>query len=462
MKRLIFSIGTVLFAGGAIAVGATGAFFSDTENSVGNTFASGAIDLKVDNESFYNGLLSATTTWEATDLTIEKFFDFNDLKPDDYGEDTISLHVDTNDAYLCANVTLTSNNDNGCTEPEGLLDQTCDNPGEGQGELASNVNFLWWADDGDNVLENDETVITQGAIGSLPLNQAYPIALADSDENIWTGVGGPVVGGGDYYIGKAWCFGTLTPAPLTPGEYPDGPAGDNDGNQTAGQPEDGGILCDGTTLGNETQTDSLTADVSFEAVQARNNPNFQCDEPELVRECTNVEVYADAFYDVNQGTRKNGTPVLAARSNANAALGAPQSLGTPYDNPPPADNNFFSLGFKSLPVGTTATTTPGGSVVLSFPGNVVDGSGADLKLWEVTGGTNYPDELVKVEVSNSLAGPWTVVAASVTRDAEIDIAPVTSAKYVRITDISPPGPFEATADGFDLDAVQALNCVYPL
>ena len=38
-----------------IAVGATGAFFSDTETSTGNTFAAGAIDLGVDNTSYYNG-----------------------------------------------------------------------------------------------------------------------------------------------------------------------------------------------------------------------------------------------------------------------------------------------------------------------------------------------------------------------------------------------------------------------
>ena len=35
--------------------GATGAFFSDTETSQGNTFTAGAIDLLVDNESYYNG-----------------------------------------------------------------------------------------------------------------------------------------------------------------------------------------------------------------------------------------------------------------------------------------------------------------------------------------------------------------------------------------------------------------------
>ena len=37
-----------------------------------------------------------------------------------------------------------------------------------------------------------------------------------------------------------------------------------------------GFICNGSSLDNSTQTDSLTADVSFEAVQSRNNPNFLC------------------------------------------------------------------------------------------------------------------------------------------------------------------------------------------
>jgi hypothetical protein len=86
-------------------VGATGAFFSDTELSSGNTFAAGALDLKVDNHSYYNGNECKEVTpgvfqwagnalfpvpgtpcdvsWNLTDLTVQKFFDFLDLKPGD-------------------------------------------------------------------------------------------------------------------------------------------------------------------------------------------------------------------------------------------------------------------------------------------------------------------------------------------------------------------------------------------
>lgn len=278
MRRIILSLMLITITGGALAFGATKAFFSDTETSTANVFTAGAIDLKVDNESYYNGVFNEETSWDLKDLTeSEKFFDFDDLKPGDYGEDTISLHVNTNDAYLCADVTLTSNDDNDPTEPELLVDTST---GAGLGELASQVNFIWWADDGDNVLEVGENIISQGPIGGLTLNQAYPLTLADSVNNIWTGTGGPIPGISTKYIGKAWCFGTLTPKPLPIDNY-SSPADNNDGQPGVGTPEDGGISCDGSLLGNETQTDSLTADIHFSAVQARHNPNFRCEEPQV-------------------------------------------------------------------------------------------------------------------------------------------------------------------------------------
>ena len=122
--------------------GVTGALFSDTETSTGNTFTAGAIDLLIDNESYYNGNVCAntgteqdpvwvwqgnalfpvpgtpcTTSFELSDLDGLLFFNFLDLKPDDEGEDTISIHVQ-NDAWICMDLTLTSNDDNSSTEPE--------------------------------------------------------------------------------------------------------------------------------------------------------------------------------------------------------------------------------------------------------------------------------------------------------------------------------------------------------
>ncbi|MBP9711163.1 MAG: hypothetical protein KBD50_02815 [Candidatus Pacebacteria bacterium] len=758
MKRILLGLITIVGAASVMYVGVTGAFFSDTETSTGNTFAAGDIDLKIDNESYYNGVANEDTSWELVDLTVQKFFNFLDLKPDDYGEDTISIHVDTNDAYMCADVTLTSNDDNGINEPESLVDQT---DGVGNGELANLVNFVWWADDGDNVLETDETPLPGGPLGALGVGQTMSLALADSATNIWTGQGGPVPGDETLYLGKAWCFGNIGTAPITQ----DGsgtlmsPAGNNNGNEVSGEPEDGGITCDGSALGNESQTDKLTADVTFNAVQARNNPNFLCAEggacefdaqvdilaasakfespevttaqqwdvfdspvdgwnvewrdagtttfgpqnrPEVAHlelhenvlgpaaegdqyaeldsdwggpsdagtgepasvsiyrsyattpgasytlkysfaarpntpaadnnlevrvegavvdttgttaggggivwvertvnfvatdastelrftdlgtsnsegtfldnvrlyqiscpngggdpeettltlqktvinddlgtaddsdftlvadgptdisgvegapavtnavvlpgnyaisesiapgystsvSCTinggapvagaNVSIaegdnvvctitnddnepvactvpnvqFADGVVTSSQGVRKNGTAVLAARSNPLAGIGIPQTAGNFYDNPPPADNTFFALGFKNN------GTTPGGSITVEFTNNViVNGPGNDLKVWEVTGGTSYPDEHVKIDVSQDGVN-WFTVAADLVRDAQADIASsgLAWAKFVRITDVSPIAPFEATADGFDLDTFSALNCAVP-
>ena len=84
MKKILTSLAIVVGIG-AIAGGATLAFLSDTETSSGNTFTAGAIDLKIDNTSYYNGEEYPTSTWQASDLTGQLFFSFDDLKPDDQG-----------------------------------------------------------------------------------------------------------------------------------------------------------------------------------------------------------------------------------------------------------------------------------------------------------------------------------------------------------------------------------------
>ncbi|MDO8728425.1 MAG: SipW-dependent-type signal peptide-containing protein [bacterium] len=271
MRRIILGLITIIGAGAVIVSGATGAFFSDTETSVGNTFAAGTIDLKVDNKSYYNGVANSNLTWQLDDLPGHLFFNFLDLKPDDEGEDTISLHVE-NDAWACMDVTLTSNNDVSSNEPElGSGDTQDDLNNNWDGELAQNIQMFWWADDGDNVLEDDETANGQGISGGIQTlmnlastTGAFSVALADSDDNVW-GTPGPMPANTEAYIAKAWCFGALTLSPLAIG--------------TGVNPSaNSGILCDGANLNNETQTDGATLDVQFEAIQSRHNPDFQCEE----------------------------------------------------------------------------------------------------------------------------------------------------------------------------------------
>ena len=263
MKRILLGLlttGTVA----AVAVYATNAFFSDVETSHDNILTAGTLDLQIDNTSYLNGLPSEKTSWISKDLVDEKFFDFTDIKPGDWGEDTISTH-NTNDSWLCADLSLTSNLENDLTSAEVALQDSSP-----AGELADHVNWIWWADDGDNVLENNERVISQPG----PLTSSH-IVLADTTGNVW-GDQGPIPHDSIRYLGKAWCLGTLTPAPLEQDEVATRtPATDNNGDHVING-LDGGVACDGSQEGNETQSDSLTADVTFRAEQSRNNSSFRC------------------------------------------------------------------------------------------------------------------------------------------------------------------------------------------
>lgn len=298
--RVLF--GAVIIAGAAaiIASGATGAFFSDTETSTNNTFAAGALDLKIDNDSYYNGNrcinvgtsvpdwqwqgnalypipgTSCTTSFPQVDLDAGYvFFDFDDIKPDDEGEDTISIHVQ-NDAWACMDLTLTSNDDNSSTEPELDVDVQ-DVPDAWDGELAKTLEFFWWADDGDNVYEEGEQPLSNGVQSLLdlaPQNDSFSVVLADAQNNAWGFPDGtPLPANETVYIAKAWCLGDLTLDPVL----------DDDGVNPSVDP---GVNCDGTLLGNETQTDGVELTIAFRAEQARNNASFLCNPPVQERTAT--------------------------------------------------------------------------------------------------------------------------------------------------------------------------------
>lgn len=293
MKKILISL-SIMGAVAAVVVGATTAFFSDTETSTGNTFTAGAIDLKIDNTSYLNGVLqdgrneTANTTWQLSDLTGQLFFDFADLKPGDWGEDTISLHVFSNDAWACMNIQQTADRDVTCNDPENEAEgyDITGNPicGSGNantnGELGSELNFIFWADDGDNVLEIDEPIIRGPDKADELFNGESQWTLADSDLNVWSDDSDdPIVGSNDYFIAKAWCYGNISSSQLEQDGLGDlwNPAMDND-NDGDVDSADGGFLCDGSDVGNASQTDQKTADVFFTAEQSRNNDDFTCDQ----------------------------------------------------------------------------------------------------------------------------------------------------------------------------------------
>jgi predicted ribosomally synthesized peptide with SipW-like signal peptide len=307
MKKIITSIGMIVFAG-ALIVGGTGAFFSDTETSTANVFTAGAIDLKIDSEQHYNNAVCVLDSeselytwqlaagavlevpqypvigsgcdgsWDLTDLQngVHKFFNFNDVKPGDEGENTISIHIDSNESWMCADIDVTSNDDISCNDPELGDDATCAEPDadDTDGDLAQNLNIFTWLDDGavdgfqnsdanlqnddlqegDNIWQAGETPLFSNGVG--PLSDAIggiSYALADASTSF-----GPLPAGMTQYIGLAWCAGAFTV---------EGP---------------GDLNCDGSTMDNAAQTDETTLDVTFRVEQARNNPAFRCTPPVVV------------------------------------------------------------------------------------------------------------------------------------------------------------------------------------
>lgn len=268
-KRLLISLTTVSLVS-IFAVKLTNSFFSDTETSQDNTFKSGKIDLKIDNTSYYNGDFSENTSWNPDDLTNHKFFDFTDLKPGDWGEDTISIKVEDNDSWLCAAIDITKDDDNDCTEPERIDDPACsENDDLFDGEVGGLVNIVFWVDDGDNVLEENETnnIFTQGTVKDVLTNASWSLSQSGTpNDRIFLqstlNENGSMIGGDTYYIAKYWCFGEITQNAVSPG---------NNSPQ-----ENPGFTCNGEGINNAPQTDSLLANISFHAEQSRHNENFLC------------------------------------------------------------------------------------------------------------------------------------------------------------------------------------------
>jgi predicted ribosomally synthesized peptide with SipW-like signal peptide len=278
MKKLLISLVTIGAVSG-LGFYATNAFFSDKETSTGNTFTAGAIDLRIDSTSHYDGMIcsvrptainpfiwkeessgSSTNptligkpcngTWLSKNLVASnRFFDYTDLKPGDSGETTISLKVEDNNAWMCSNIKTTESA----------------NP-----QIRNFLTFVWWIDNGgtvkgNNILDTEERTLFGGPVTlaqmlTSPVNfdDAINLTLADSRPlNVFTGAPGPITGNETNYIGVGWCFGKMT---LTPG---------------VGR----GFTCDGSDdANNVAQGDNVTADISFSAIQSRNNDKFECPE----------------------------------------------------------------------------------------------------------------------------------------------------------------------------------------
>ena len=439
---------------------------------MGNIFTAGSVDLMVDSEQHYNGNVCTNVatsgepiyqwvgessypvpgtlcngTWESKDLTIEKFFNFDDLKPGDYGENTISLTVHDNDSYLCAYVENLENNDNGILEPESIVDST---DGIGGGELQDNIFITIWRDtDCDNIYDEGTP-----AVAEIP---GYCRYLQDPSVDACRGSNTEeeCISYADY--GCGW-IDAIPEVPAILAEevlVSNVPINGNNGVWSLDQLKGGEKTCIGVSweipeeTGNVIQTDSLSGDIRFYVEQVRNNPNFVC--PGIVDFCytPGQSVFASTVLSYNQGPQQNSLPVAAARS-------VPEQ-GLVYDAAE-AESSFFSLGFD-------------GWMIVAFDDIFVDGPGVDdLKITEDTWGSPYPLEKADVFISQDGVN-WTLLGVADNTNLDLihtitvfDLADVGMdwAKYVKIVDTSELSAFDGypTADGYDLNAVEALSPGY--
>lgn len=255
MKKILLSF-VLLIGLGAVVTSATVAFFSDTETSAGNVFTAGTIDLKVDSfGATYNGQdLNDGSTFSARDLTNQKFFTFEDIKPGDYGTRHLSLHAKSNPAWACLLVTNKEDNENDLNEVEEVAGDVTPEAGE----LSKYISVFGWQDDNSNGQydpDEEEKVLKLGGDPDFDLlsffDVFYDLDVADSASD--TDPLPPTGPAATRNIGVSWCAGNQTV------------------NHNTGQ-----ISCDGSHIGDDAQTDSLSADVVLYAEQVRNNPNFKC------------------------------------------------------------------------------------------------------------------------------------------------------------------------------------------
>ncbi|MFC1720748.1 TasA family protein [Patescibacteria group bacterium] len=132
MKKILMSVAMLVVVGAAVA-GATGAFFSDTETSTGNTFTAGTIDISVNemnpwNESFVLADMKPSYT------------DYINLRIDNDGSDANPVNI-----YKLLDVTLEetgTQSEPECTEESGTWDNSskvCSTPSHENNDLSGSI-----------------------------------------------------------------------------------------------------------------------------------------------------------------------------------------------------------------------------------------------------------------------------------------------------------------------------------
>ena len=240
-RKMLVGLGAVGVASAGAGLGTT-AYFNDTETFENNTLTAGSLDLFVNYEASYDsdGTVvnqAETAAGEQDGTPAGMFYDLEDVKPGDSGEVKFCFEIVDNPSYMWACGDL-SQAENGINEPESAVDDTPD-----LGELGDSiVASLAYCDEDGEPLADGEIVsgslvdVIAAITGGAPLDGTGMPGMAPGDQAEYSEVVDPEEGE-SYITGPCVCLSWEIP----------------------------------TTVGNEIQSDSLTMNFEFHAVQSRHN-----------------------------------------------------------------------------------------------------------------------------------------------------------------------------------------------
>jgi len=165
----------VIILVGAIGIATTQALFRDIEQSKHGVFVVGTLNLALEEE-------------DGGQLAQSIFIENIGSKKNIAGEKTWKINnigsLDGNLAFKLSSVNVL---ENGCNEPEALVDTSCDNPGEGQGELGSEITFEVIVGKGSDAKTLVVSDLAQNNVDQFEIqwNQANPQIKIGASENIF-------------------------------------------------------------------------------------------------------------------------------------------------------------------------------------------------------------------------------------------------------------------------------------
>ncbi|NCN82647.1 MAG: hypothetical protein GW947_01645 [Candidatus Pacebacteria bacterium] len=148
--KVIQSIFVISFTLAIVGYTLTQSLFRDTETSDTSQFVVGTLDMD----------LTARNGSVAESISVTNFGSPNSLEG---GKTWKITNVGSLPGELSMSVVNLVNNENGCNEPEALVDVTCENPGTDQGELGVVITAKVLLDDG---VHPDPVIVTTLGPGS--------------------------------------------------------------------------------------------------------------------------------------------------------------------------------------------------------------------------------------------------------------------------------------------------------